>query len=90
MLAASLFSATRCSCGFARLEDEEVSDHLLAVFVPEDSLGPDGQIHEEEELRACSCGFSAASGAELDAHFITVFMPGDCVDRDGVRHSPVA
>jgi hypothetical protein len=85
-----LFSATRCSCGFERLEDEEVSDHLLAVFVPEDGAGPDGQVHEERELRACSCGFPAASGAELDAHFLAEFMPGDGVGRGGARHSIIA
>jgi hypothetical protein len=27
-----LFTATRCACGFERLQDEEVSDHLLAAF----------------------------------------------------------
>ena len=85
-----LFTATRCACGFERLQDEEVSDHLLAAFVPDDSLGPDGQLHEERELRACSCGFSAASGKELDDHFLTVFMPDDCLDPDGIRHSPIS
>jgi hypothetical protein len=89
MLATPLFSATRCACGFERLDDEEGSDHLLAAFVPEDNLGPDGQVHEEGELRACSCGFSASSGPELDAHFLAVFMTADRLDRDGLRHSPI-
>jgi hypothetical protein len=72
------------------LEDEEVSDHLLAVFAPDDSLGPDGQVHEEGELRVCSCGFSAAFGAQLDAHFLTVFTPDDRLDPDGTRHHVTA
>jgi hypothetical protein len=84
-----LFVATLCSCGFERLEDEEVSDHLLVVFVPEDGRGHDGRVHEEGDLRVCSCSFSAASGAELDEHFLAVFMPEDGTDRDGGRHSPV-
>jgi len=83
-----LFPATRCACGFERLDDEEVSDHLLAAFIPEDSLGPDGQVHEERELQFCSCGFSVTSGTELDEHFLAVFMPGDRVARDGARHWP--
>jgi len=80
--------ATQCACGFERLADEEVSDHLLAVFVLDDSLGPDGRVHEEMDLRACSCGFTATSGAELDEHFLAAFMPEDRIDRRGVRHSP--
>jgi hypothetical protein len=81
--------ATRCACGFERLEDEEVSDHLLAVFEPDDALGTDGQVHSEDDNRVCSCGFSAATGDELDTHFLAVFMPADSVDRDGVHHKPV-
>ena len=82
--------ATRCACGFERLADEEVSDHLLTAFVPDGALGPDGQVHEERDLRACSCGFSATSGAELDNHFLTLFTPPDHIDRHGTHHSPLA
>ena len=82
--------ATRCACGFERLADEEVSDHLLAVFEPGDSVGTDGQVHQERDLRACSCGFSAASGEELDAHFLAVFTPADAVGRDGKEHRAIA
>jgi hypothetical protein len=86
MLATPLFSATRCSCGFERLDDEEVSDHLLAVFEPDAAIGPDGQVHQEEELRTCSCGLSVPTGGQLDAHFIARFTPADKIGRDGKRH----
>jgi hypothetical protein len=82
--------ATRCACGFERLADEEVSDHLLAVFESNDSIGTDSQVHQERELRVCSCGFSAASGEELDAHFIAVFTPANFVGRDGKEHAAIA
>jgi hypothetical protein len=78
--------ATRCCCGFERLDDEEVSDHMLAAFEPEDSIGIDGRVHLEEELRTCSCGFSAITGDELDAHLLAVFTPADTIGRDGKRH----
>ena len=39
--------ATRCSCGFVRLDDEEVTDHLLAAFETQDATGNDGQAHQE-------------------------------------------
>jgi hypothetical protein len=82
--------ATRCACGFERLADEEVSDHLLAVFEPVDSIGTDGQVHQEMELRICSCGFSAASGEELDAHFLAVFAPANSVGNDDKEHATMA
>jgi hypothetical protein len=81
--------ATRCACGFERLEDEEVSDHLLAAFEPDDAIGTDGQVHQEDANRVCSCGFSAVTGDQLDAHFLAESMPADSVDGDGVRHGPV-
>jgi hypothetical protein len=86
MLATPLFSATRCSCGFERLDDEEVSDHLLAVFEPDGSIGTDGRVHQEGALRTCSCGLSVPTGGQLDAHFIAVFTPADRIGRDGKRH----
>jgi hypothetical protein len=78
--------ATRCACGFERLPDEEVIDHLLAVFEPQDTTGNDGRPHQEMALRACSCGFQAASGDELDMHFLAVFTAADAVGTDGNRH----
>jgi hypothetical protein len=80
--------ATHCSCGFERLEDEEVGDHLLVVFERQDSIGNDGLVHQEEALRQCSCGFAAATGDELDAHFLAVFTPADAIGRDGKQHGP--
>lgn len=81
--------ATRCACGFERLQDEEVIDHLLAVFEPEDSTGTDGVIHLEMAKRICSCGFQAASRDDLDVHFLGVFTPANQVGADGRRHEPV-
>ena len=78
--------ATRCACGFERLDDEEVIDHLLAVFEPEEGLGTDGQVHQEEQLRGCACGFSAVTSDELDAHFLAKFTPADAIGPDGKRH----
>ena len=80
--------ATRCSCGFVRLDDEEVSDHLLSVFEPEDGTGSDGRAHQELAGLTCSCGFRAASAGEMDSHFLVAFIPAGSVGRDGARHEP--
>jgi hypothetical protein len=81
-------SATSCRCGFQRLDDEEVIDHLLAAFEPEDSVGNDGKVHQEGPPMACLCGFAAACAQELDAHFLTVFTPADHAGGDGSTHEP--
>ena len=82
-------SATRCVCGFECLADEEVVDHLLAVFEPVNSRGIDGREHEEWRGRACSCGFAGSAGEELDQHFLKVFTPAGSIARDGRKHGPV-
>jgi hypothetical protein len=81
--------ATRCACGFERLEDEEVIDHLLLVFDPEDSTGTDDRVHLEMAKLTCSCGFQTVHGDDLDYHFLVVFTPSDQVGRDGRRHEPI-
>ncbi len=83
-------TATRCACGFQRLDDEEVTDHLLAAFEPGDSTGNDGRVHQELARLACSCGFTAASTQELDNHLLAAFTPAGSVGRDGARHEPAA
>jgi hypothetical protein len=83
-------TATSCICGFQRLNDEEVTDHLLAAFEPNDSTGSDGQVHQELTKLACSCGFTAATVQEMDSHFLTVFTPAGSVGRDGTKHEPAA
>ncbi|HEY6788555.1 MAG TPA: hypothetical protein VI365_14720 [Trebonia sp.] len=82
--------ATRCSCGFETLNEEEVTDHLLAVFETEDTIGNDGQAHLEDRRLSCSCGFSGSSAEELDAHFLAVFTPVGSVARDGAKHEAAA
>lgn len=81
--------AIRCACGFEELADEQVIDHLLAVFEPADAIGTGGEIHEEMAGRACSCGFLALSGDEMDAHFLAAFTPVGKVGRDGRAHEPL-
>jgi hypothetical protein len=83
-----MLPATRCVCGFARLEDEEVIDHLLAVFEPADAVGTDRIVHLEMAKLTCSCGFLAVFSDDLDCHFLLVFTPSDQVGRDGRRHEP--
>jgi anti-sigma regulatory factor (Ser/Thr protein kinase) len=83
-------TAARCTCGFTELADEEVTDHLLQVFEPEDHTGSDGLAHEEHEPLTCECGFTASMPEELDAHFVKAFTPDDAIGRDGRRHEPVA
>jgi len=78
--------SARCSCGFSELDDEELTDHLDWVFVPDDSVGPDGQVHEEWRGLACSCGLVAISSEELEEHFRKVFTPPDAIGRDGRKH----
>jgi hypothetical protein len=85
-----MLQATRCTCGFARLEDEEVIDHLLAVFEPEDSFGIDGRVHMEMASLTCSCGFKTILGDDLDYHFLVIFTPPDQRGYDGHRHEPAA
>jgi hypothetical protein len=83
-------TAASCTCGFQRLNDEEVTDHLLAAFEPSDSTGNDGQVHQELAKLACSCGFTATTTQELDSHFLEVFTPAGSVGRDGAKHEPAA
>ena len=82
--------ATRCACGFERLEDEQLIDHLLAVFEPDDSTGADGLVHLEMARLACSCGYQAASSDELNDHFLEVFMRTGQCGRDGRKHESIA
>lgn len=79
----------RCTCGFTELDDEEITDHLLLVFEPDDHRGYDGLVHEEGDPLICLCGFGAISPDELDAHFLKAFTPDDAIGCDGRRHEPV-
>jgi hypothetical protein len=83
-------TAARCLCGFTGLADEELTDHLLQVFEPEDQIGNDGVPHEEHERLTCACGLTAGTPQELDAHFIKVFTPDEATGSDGQRHEPMA
>jgi hypothetical protein len=60
VLATPWFLATQCACGFEALADEQVIDHVLAVFEYADAVGTDGKTHEEMAKGACSCGFSVS------------------------------
>ena len=82
--------ATRCACGFERLEDEQLIDHLLAVFEPDDSTGTDGLVHLEMAKLACSCGYQTASSDELNSHFLEVFRRTNQFGRDGRKHESIA
>ena len=77
---------TKCLCGFTGLEDESLADHLHVVFIADDTLGSDGQAHEETITLRCSCGFAANGPEDLDAHFLKVFMPESAIGRDGNKH----
>jgi hypothetical protein len=79
----------RCSCGFTELADEELTDHLLRVFEPQDHMGNDGLAHEERERLTCACGFTASTSAEFDAHLIKVFTPDGAIGSDSRKHEPV-
>jgi hypothetical protein len=79
----------RCACGFTKLADEEITDHLELVFEPDDPVGNDGRVHEETSSLTCSCGLAAMTTDELDAHFLAVFTPADSLGRDGKKHQPV-
>src|SRR5258707_4648431 len=63
-----------CSRGLTERADETMTDHLLAVFTPEDSRGRDGELHEEWQVtRSCSCGVATTTPAQLGAHFLAMF-----------------
>jgi anti-sigma regulatory factor (Ser/Thr protein kinase) len=82
--------AARCTCGFTELAEEELTDHLLQVFEPDDHLGNDGLAHEERERLTCACGLTAATPEDLDTHFLKVFVPDDAIGNDGQRHKLAA
>jgi hypothetical protein len=79
-------TSIQCSCGFMELDDEGIIDHLHRVFTPDDGIGNDGQVHEEQGRQTCACGLVASTPEELDTHFLKVFMPADLVGRDGKKH----
>jgi hypothetical protein len=82
----------QCTCGFAEGEagDFTITDHLLAMFAPDDDRGTDGRYHlEGEPSLTCYCGLAAAATAELDAHFLAVFTPEDAIGRDSKKHTQV-
>ena len=79
-------TGARCACGFAELADEELIDHLLGVFEPDDHIGHDGLVHEERDRLTCACGFTGTTPDEFDAHVLKAFAPGDGIGRDGRRH----
>ena len=58
-------TAARCSCGFTELADEELNDHLLRVFEPDDRMGNDGVAHEERDRLTCACGLTASTSEEM-------------------------
>jgi hypothetical protein len=80
-------AATSCSCGFTELDDESVTGHLHAVFAPGDSVGNDGQVHEEGKALTCFCGYTAGTTGEFDHHFLAVFTPDDAIGQDGNVHT---
>jgi hypothetical protein len=77
---------SRCLCGFAELDDETLADHLAVVFTPDDSVGTDGNVHEELPEHACACGFSGNSADVLEGHLVAAFTPRDGIGLDGGRH----
>jgi hypothetical protein len=76
----------KCLCGFTELEDESLTDHLLAAFIADDATGSDGVTHEETSALRCSCGFAASAPGDLDEHFLTAFTPEGAIGRDGKKH----
>jgi hypothetical protein len=81
-------TAARCACGFTELADEELTDHLLNAFEPDDHIGHDGRAHEERAPLTCACGLTATTPDDLDAHILQAFTPDDAKDRHGQRHEP--
>jgi hypothetical protein len=75
-----------CSCGFAELADESITDHLQYVFELGDDRGTDGNAHFETALLTCSCGLATHAPAVLDEHFLAIFTPPSRIARDGRRH----
>jgi hypothetical protein len=91
-----------CSCGYVPAGEDDLTDHLVAMFVPDDDTGLDGQLHAEAARDAparagtpagtpaggwrCLCGFSSDNRAGLDAHLLAAFTPPAAIGRDGRRH----
>jgi hypothetical protein len=82
-------TAIQCSCGFAELADEEITDHHLVAFEPPNLRGNDGLVHAEGKPLTCLCGLATTTAGELDRHFLQAFTPHDAIGQDGKRHQAV-
>jgi hypothetical protein len=47
----------QCSCGYVPNDADDLGDHLLEMFIPEDAIGADGCVHDEIAFdRVCAVG----------------------------------
>jgi hypothetical protein len=86
-----------CLCGYEATSDEDLSDHLAEVFMPDDDRGSDGVAHAElsrpgsdSTVWECLCGLTTIEVASLDAHLAQAFTPEDRTGSDGTRHAPAS
>lgn len=91
-------AARQCACGYAGAGADDLLDHLLEVFTPDDDRAPDGVIHAEAAAagggggkRSCSfvclCGAEASGIREMDSHFLAAFVPPGGIAADGRQHA---
>lgn len=41
------FETIACTCGAAFATPEELDDHFMEIFIPDDGRAPDGTLHVE-------------------------------------------
>jgi len=91
-----------CTCGYQAGSPEDLTVHFGEMFIPDDDIAPDGQVHAEKArdkdddsptpaplTLTCRCGFTAGIDA-FDQHLLDVFAPADRIGHDGKEHAPAA
>jgi hypothetical protein len=91
-----------CTCGYEAGGPEDLVVHFGEMFIPDDDVAPDGQLHAEKARDAdddrpapvpliltCRCGFTAGIDG-FDRHLLAVFAPADRIGRDGKEHAPAS
>jgi hypothetical protein len=82
-----------CGCGYQADSAEDLTGHLGELYLTDDDIAPDGQVHAEAgggtPGQHCLCGFTADAAVSLDDHLLRAFTPDDQVGGDGDRHSVV-
>lgn len=80
-------NGSRCVCGYAAPDADELTAHLGEAIIASHDVAPDGLVHAEcEPGWSCTCGHVAGSGDGLDEHLLAAFTADGGIGRDGRVH----